>query len=886
MNLKLLFKLFFPLSLLLLSNSLDYHTLSNYKNITITNLTGIFYPDFTNKILKGNLTYTFQANNEGKNIILDSKFLNIISIYEISPENKKLNYYFDEPDKKLGTPLVIEREFKDAEQIKININFSTINDGSSVQFLEKSQTINKNFPFFFTQSALIIGRELLPSQDTPAVKFPFHLGIKVMNPLRGMISGLYERNETKDNDNTTIFYYYQKIPIPNYLIALAAGDIVEKKLNEQVSVYSEPGFIEKVVKEFEDIPHFLNYSQEYMGEYEWGKYNILVLPYSFPYSGMSNPCLTFCSPSLINDDKSLVDFIVHELIHSWSGNLVTNENWRDFWLNEGITKFLQRKVMAKWKNDDYAKMDYLLGLSYITKNLEVFGLNNTLTSLRPDLTGFTPDEILSNIPHEKGSNFIYYLEGIKGENLTQQFFKNYFQNFKYKSIDVFDFKNYFIKFCRENNVDKDILEYIKWNEWIFEPGDCPFQNNFSNKYNDELNKVMERFLAEDFDGLDEEFKNLITSAKAAFFLRLEERNIFLTDKQHGFLTNTLELYHNQNYLVTTHYLRLILKETNEFLPHEFESLKEYLTSYGVRDFMDGIYSLFYKRDEISAVDILNNCSNFYHRIMMNMAQKEIRELKNSFPIISFDFKDQCAYKFYIYSNEYNEHINSFGTIDIKNGVYLISSDNKAIELKCHLDSEESYCLPIKNIEFEREYLIYIPKRIQEKNFAVKKFNGTIKYKIYLNEKNILESNNTYDPIKIDYGDLDYIYHEISFKNIIKNTLSVNNGTNEINCTIPYKEKKLRCRIDNHSFSYDVNKETEYKNTTLTVYECGIELYSIVIMAIHSDESIKLDSWAIILIIIGVIIAFFILLLLLFHKLTKRKKRDVKMKDIKHEKLVE
>ena len=183
-------------------------------------------------------------------------------------------------------------------------------------------------------------------------------------------------------------------------------------------------------------------------------------------------------------------------------------------------------------------------------------------------------------------------------------------------------------------------------------------------------------------------------------------------------------------------------------------------------------------------------------------------------------------------------------------------------------------------------MIYIPKRIQEKNFAVKKFNGTIKYKIYLNEKNILESNNTYDPIKIDYGDLDYIYHEISFKNMIKNTLSVNNGTNEINCTIPYKEKKLRCRIDNHSFSYDVNKETEYKNTTLTVYECGIELYSIVIMAMHSDESIKLDSWAIILIIIGIIIAFFILLLLLFHKLTKRKKRDVKMKDIKHEKLVE
>ena len=173
------------------------------------------------------------------------------------------------------------------------------------------------------------GRELLPSQDTPAVKFPFYLGIRVINPLRGMISGLFD-TKVENDDNTTTFYYYQNVPIPNYLIALAAGNINESKVSEDISVFSEPEYIENATKEFEDMPKFLEYAISYMGRYRWGKYNVLVLPHSFPYSGMENPCLTFASPCLINGDKSLVDLIAHELIHSWSGNLVTNENWRDF----------------------------------------------------------------------------------------------------------------------------------------------------------------------------------------------------------------------------------------------------------------------------------------------------------------------------------------------------------------------------------------------------------------------------------------------------------------------------------------------------------------------------------------------------------------------------
>ena len=863
------------LSLILIANSLDNHTLSNYKDITITNLTGIIYPDFETKLVNGNITYTFEAKTNGEKIKLDSKYLNIISISEISPEQKNLTFSFGQEDEKLGTPLIIDREFKENETIDINIIFNTTDKGGCAQFLSKNQTIDKDFPYFFTQSEMTIGRELFPSQDTPAVKYPFYLGIKVMNPLRGMISGLYQRNETNDDDNTTTFYYHQKIPVPNYLISFAAGNIVERKINEQVSVYSEPKYVDSAVKEFENIPEFLNYSQEYMGEYEWGKYNVLVLPYSFPYSGMENPCLTFCSPCLVNGDKSLVDLIVHELIHSWSGNLVTNENWRDFWLNEGITKFLQRKVIARWQDDDYAKMDYLLGLSYIAKYLGVFGINNTLTSLRPNLTGMSPDESYSNIPYEKGSNFVYYLEGIIGNETMKKFFQSYFQKFQKQSVDVFMFKDYFIEFCKNNGVEEEKLNSILWDDWIFKPGDCPVPNNFSNKYNDDLNRTMERFINGDFDKLDEDFKNLKPSAKTVFFLRLEERNIFLTDDQHNFLTNTLELYHNQNYLVTTHYLRLILKETTEFLPHEFECLENYLNGFGVSDFMDGVYRLFYKRDEVKAVEILNNNKDFYHIIMMNMAESEIEDAKSTFPIISFEFENQCLTleqeeKIKIISNEYNEHNQTFPNIDASEGIKLKLGD-KELNLECHLNSTEEYCLLKSDLEGGDDYKISVPKRIQEKEFAIKKFESDKSYKLY--SKNKISSDNV-KKISINYKENNSTDLIIKFDilNNYENSISITNENKEINCDFSYDNKTIKCIIDKANFNYDENNKSNDKKYTLKIKDiCGKEIHSVDIFAKYTeDETGKtgLQGWHIALICVGGAIVLFLIAFFIYRAVRK------------------
>ena len=378
-----------------------------------------------------------------------------------------------------------------------------------------------------------------------------------------------------------------------------------------------------------------------MGNYEWGKYNVLVLPNSFPYSGMENPCLSFCSPCLINGDKSLVDIVAHELIHSWSRNLVTNENWRDFWLNEGITMFLQRKIISMWRGTDYSKMDGILGLSYIDEYLDIFGINSTYSTLHPDFDGVSPDDFFSDIPYEKGYNLMYYIESLVGEDVIENFFKNYFKHFKYQSIDVFNFIDYFNEFCLNNNISKETLDEINWKEWLYQPGKCPVENNFKNKYQEEVENALVKFNKEEIDNdLIETVKNWKHTSKTVFMRSLNKRDNFLSDNQHTFLANTLKLY-EEDFLVKTNYYRLILRQTDKFFENEIENLIEYLSNNGALDYMVGIYGDFYKRDEIKAVETLNSLKSFYHKLMYNMSSEEIETMKETFPILTIELKNKC-----------------------------------------------------------------------------------------------------------------------------------------------------------------------------------------------------------------------------------------------------
>ena len=868
MNTKYLLNVIISLMFFLLIKSIDISTLSNYQNIKITQLDGILEVDFTNKLIMGDITFKFKGLKTGKEIILDTNYLKINSIIE--PITKKeIQFKFGKRIDYLGTPLIIEYNYKQDENVTLNIKYSTTKEGNSAQFLTKEQTEGKNYPYLFTVSEMILGRELIPIQDTPAIKFYVNLGLKVIKPLIGMVSGIFE-NVTDNKDGTQTFYYKQKIPIPSYLIALAAGNIKNKTISDVISVYTEPEMLDLVYNELNDMDKIMNIAENYMGKYKWEKYNILVLPKSFPISGMENPCLTFCSPCLINGDKSLIDIVVHELIHSWSGNLVTNENWSDFWLNEGITMFLQRKVVSLWKEDkNYTKTDAILGLFYIEDSLNTFGENSTYTSLHPNLTGISPDDVYSDIPYEKGFNFIYYLESLIGDEIMKNFFQMYFEYFKFQSIQYFEFKNYFIEFCKNNKVPEETLNKIDWDKWIFSPGKCIVKNNFSNKYEEEVNYALEKFINEKLDDdLINIFNNWIHTSKTFFLLSLNYRKIILTDRQHKFLTNDLNLKQNQNFLVTTNYIRLILSRTYEFLDGEMDCLIDYLSNYGVFDYMEGIYELFYKRDEIKAVETLNNLKSFYHTLMIKKAEEEIEYAKRNFFFLKFNFNyNQCSFLgisdiFNINVSNYKE---SLGDLIFLDKIYL-ESENDKIKVECKLNLENKYCKIKDNITKYGNYYLNIIKRIQSDNYAVPVQRSNYYIKVYIKKIQINETS-TKNNYEIDYNIKQSENIIINFINEPDENVRILNENTEIKCIL--KGLILECKINNDILSYDKDKPKEFKKYVLKLVDlCNEEKYKIIVNIKNSKEG-KKSLFIYIFIIIGIIL----LVIILFFIMRKQIKNN-------------
>ena len=866
--------------LFLFVNALDNSTLSNYKDVKLINLTGIFVPNFGKKIVDGDLNYTFHANVNGSTIILDSLNLNIISV--TNEAGGAIEYKYGKKDENLGLPLNITYQYKQNQNFLINIKYSTTTEGESAQFLTKEQTIGGKYPYFFTQSEMIVGRQLLPSQDTPAVKFPFYLGITVSKELRGMISGIFQK-EVEQNGLKT-YYYKQEIPVPNYLIALAAGNIQERNISDNISVFSEPEFLDQVAKELEDLPTILNYSISYMGPYEWGKYNVLVLPKSFPFSGMENPCLSFCSPCLINGDKSLVDIVFHELIHSWSGNLVTNENWRDFWLNEGITMFLQRKIVGMWKDEDYAKMDGILGTFYIESSLKDLGEDSNYTSLRPNLTDANPDDSYSDIPYEKGYNFMYYIESLIGKDKMQKFFKSYFEHFKYKSIDFYDFQNYFLEFSK-NNTLTNLTSKIDWDAWIFKPGRCPIENNLTNKYQKQVDEALEKFKKGELnDTLVNTIKSWNHTSKTVFMNKLEHGDKFLTDEQHDFLTNKLKFYENQDFLVTTNYLRLILSKTDKFYAHEMECLIDYLSNNGASDYMANIYEYFYKRDEVKANETLNNLSTFYHSIMLKQAKKEIEEVKESFPILALNPQDKCKIfndtnisKIYITSEEYKAELDN---LVLSDGITL-EKDGKVIGLNCTLNSKEKYCLLKEALNTSGEHTLKIKNRIQKENYAVKVHTSTIK----LYSKGVKVNEKTEKKYDFNYAEGKDNNIKIYFNEELVDKVKVSTGDKEIPCVI--NNSTLECKINDNVLPFDQNKSNEFKKYEIKVNDyCGNEVYSFEVNVKNTETPISENSdsnaFTIILICVGAI-----LVILIIFCIFKRKKgsSNINIDDVEEEKKI-
>ena len=620
---------FFLILIILISktNQKELNTFSNYDIISQTNINVHFIVDFDNKKVDGEVTISFKALEDGEVIILDTKSLIIKSIKDNTGNEldfKLDNYYRLESH---GVPLKIYKEYSKDDTFDITIEYSTTKDCMAIDWLEPEQTSGGKYPFMYSQCQSILCREMLPIQDTPAIKMPVQISITVPEELIGLAAGLFV--EEINNGNNKTFIYALDIPIPSYLIAIAAGDIGSQNVSERCTIYAEKTVVEKAAWEFSDTEKFLKIAENYIGEYVWGQYNILVLPPSFPFGGMENPTLTFLTPSLIAGDKSLVSVVAHEISHSWTGNLVTNENWPDFWLNEGFTMFIERKILSSHKDKDMAKLDAMVGLSDLKADIIAFGESKSFSSLEPNLLGRNPDDAFNKVPYEKGFNLLYYLENkVNSDEIFQKFMRSYIDKFKKGVVKYMDFRTFFETFIKNNVKDwEKILNDIDWDTWVFAPGFPPVENDFSNKYADEVDQAVKDFYENKLgDDFVKRFKDWFTLLKQNFLNKIKESDIELSETQLEFLNEKLELIQGKyNVEVSCSYYLTVLYHGTLSTKFE-ESLVDFLGKHGRINYIRPLFSALARRNKELAIKTLDKYRNFYHSIIIKYIEIDLKSL--------------------------------------------------------------------------------------------------------------------------------------------------------------------------------------------------------------------------------------------------------------------
>jgi leukotriene-A4 hydrolase len=417
---------------------MDAHSYSRPDQVRVRHLELDLKISFERKTIEGVATVQFDRIS-GDELILDTRNLTIHEVegaaaFQVGPS-----------DPIFGAPLTIRLNGGNSVRIK----YTTSPAASGLQWLEPAQTAGKLHPFLYSQSQAIHARSWIPLQDSPAVRVTYTARVTADAGLPAVMSAAAQNDGSFRLDH----------PVPSYLIALAAGDLQRREIGPRTAVYAEPSMVDAAAHEFEDTEAMIAAVEELYGPYRWGRYDLLVLPPSFPFGGMENPLLTFATPTVIAGDKSLVSLVGHELAHSWSGNLVTNATWSDFWLNEGFTVYVERRILEKVYGRERADMEAVLGRGELDR--EMARLPEAEQILHIDLTGRDPDDGVTLVPYEKGALLLRTIEQAVGRERFDAFLRAYFDQFAFRSVTTAEFLDY---------IRRELPNPVPLDKWIFEPG--------------------------------------------------------------------------------------------------------------------------------------------------------------------------------------------------------------------------------------------------------------------------------------------------------------------------------------------------------------------------------------------------------------------------------
>ncbi|NXD64280.1 LKHA4 hydrolase, partial [Eolophus roseicapillus] len=422
--------------------------------------------DFGARALRGTAAFTARAERESlRCLVLDTKD---VQVFKVTVNGQDATFAFGEKHSFKGTPLEITLPFelRRGQEVIVEISFESSPKSSALQWFTPEQTSGKKHPFLFSQCQAIHCRAIFPCQDTPAVKLTYYAEISVPKELVALMSANRDGEMPDPEDSSRkIYRFSQNVSAPYYGIFT-----FNRKIGPRTLVWAEKELVDKSAYEFAEAEAMLKTAEDLAGPYVWGQYDLLVLPPSFPYGGMENPCLTFVTPTLLVS-VTLIKVIAHEISHSWTGNLVTNKTWEHFWLNEGHTVYLERRIGGQLFGEQFRHFQALGGWRELQNTINTLGDKNLVTNLIPNLNEVDPDVAYSSVPYEKGFALLFYLEQLLGgPDIFIGFLKAYVQQFAYKSVITEDWKKFLYSYFKDK---VDVLDKVDWNSWFHAPGMPP-----------------------------------------------------------------------------------------------------------------------------------------------------------------------------------------------------------------------------------------------------------------------------------------------------------------------------------------------------------------------------------------------------------------------------
>jgi leukotriene-A4 hydrolase len=596
------------------ADRVDVHSYAKPEEIRVRHVDLQLVVDFKAEVLKGTATLTVERMPDAPPdapLVLDTRGLEIegVTVPGKASEAQAVEFSQGKEDPILGSPLSVKMP---AGTTKVTISYRTTSKSTAVQWLDPKGTAGGKSPFLFTQSEAIHARSWIPLQDSPAVRVTYSATVVVPEGLKAVMSA--DRLDPGGEANT--FRFAMPQPVAPYLIALAVGDLEFRPLGPRTGVWAEPTVVEAAAKEFVDTETMVKAVEKRYGPYRWGRYELLVLPPSFPFGGMENPKLTFATPTILAGDRSLVALVAHELAHSWSGNLVTNATWRDFWLNEGFTTYIERRVIEDLYGSDRAAMERVLGYKELKAELAKFPPKEQV--LHIDLAGRDPDDGMTQVPYEKGAIFLSLLEKTFGRDRFDAYLRGYFDRLAFKSVTTDDFVSD-VK-AHLFNQDEDAAKAIDLRAWIEQPGlpsDAPVPKS------DRFAKV-EQAAREWSEGKTPASKLATADWSTHEWIHfLQSLPQSLKSEQMRELDRAFGLTERGNAEVACQWLVLAVRNRYSLA---YPRLETFLTTIGRRKFLMPLYSELLKTEEgqATAKAIFEKARKFYHPI----AAKSVADLLN------------------------------------------------------------------------------------------------------------------------------------------------------------------------------------------------------------------------------------------------------------------